>query len=81
MLAHACVLSTHRRLRQEDFCDSEATLGYAVSSRLSWATMGDPVSTAPNRIRKSLGKCLRFPALQISLVLPQGLLEGLPTPS
>lgn len=47
MLAHACVLSTHRRLRQ-DCCDSEATLGYVVSSRLSWATMGDPVSTAPN---------------------------------
>lgn len=47
MLAHACVLSTHRRLRQ-DCCDSEATLGYVVSSRLSWATMGDPVSTTPN---------------------------------
>jgi hypothetical protein len=38
MVAQAEILA-FRRLKQEDYCDSEASLGYIVSLRQAWATI------------------------------------------
>lgn len=37
MVAQACNLSTGKRLRQEECCETEASLGYRMVFKTAWA--------------------------------------------